>query len=313
MPARNVFLIALLIPFLFLISCDKKIVVEKPVKTDFLIEEPIKAQYSSIHQYGGWSCPDNLFGFPPVDLKEWDQIPVVNDRLPSREETRNGTSLMYFDTTKIPDARPLDMTMPRLARFYSDYTKKNELVIVIQAVVAGPDTVVGFRYLNGGNGSAWFGEVTFLSEAEKEELGATPFVNQNISIYASRQRIWEVITSPDYAMELGAMFDKGAYIESAWHLDAEVHFKYEPDQLVSTGIITAFWNPVYIQIDYNFEGYHYVEKFLLLENKNDLSKPHLTNSTQLRVAAGPYAEDYEAQQIVWDNWLQKVKELSEKE
>ena len=57
---------------------------------------------------------------------------------------------MYFDTTKIPSARPFDMKMPKLARYYSEYTKKNELVVVIQVVVAATDTVVGFRYLNGG-------------------------------------------------------------------------------------------------------------------------------------------------------------------
>ena len=314
MMRKELLLSILLLVIICLSSCDKNIAVAQVEKTDFKIEEPIKAKFTSIHEYGGWSCPDNLRGFPPVNLKDWEQIPVINDRLPTKEETQTGISLMYFDTTEIPDARPLDMKMPRLARYYSDYTKKNELVIAIQAVIASSDTVVGFRYLNGGNGSAWLGEVAFLSDEERAELGSTPFVDQQLTIYAPKEKIWEVITGPQYAKELGEMFDKGAYIESAWEPNAKVHFKYGPDQTVSTGIITALWAHLYIQVDYNFDGYHYAEKFLLLENKDmAISQPHLNNSTQLKIVAGPYGEDYEAQKVVWNNWAQKVKELSEKE
>ena len=83
-----------------------------------------------------------------------------------------------------------------------------------------------------------------------------------------------------------------------------MYFKYEPDRLVSTGFITALWENMYIQVDYNFDGYHYCEKFLILENKE-------SNTRQLYVVAGPYGEDIEAQKEVWQNWLQKVSELSE--
>lgn len=26
------------------------------------------------HQYGGWYCPDNLNGFPAVNIKEWKNV-----------------------------------------------------------------------------------------------------------------------------------------------------------------------------------------------------------------------------------------------
>ena len=29
------------------------------------------------HQYGGWYCPDNLYGFPAVDIQDWKEVPVV--------------------------------------------------------------------------------------------------------------------------------------------------------------------------------------------------------------------------------------------
>ena len=96
-----------------------------------------------LHPYGGWYCPDNLGGFPPANVQMLDEIPVVEGRLPTRDETRNGSSLMYFDTKEVPNARSLDMDLPRLARYYTNYSEKEELVIIIQAVTAGTDTVVG--------------------------------------------------------------------------------------------------------------------------------------------------------------------------
>ena len=33
------------------------------------------------HQYGGWYCPDNLGGFPAVDILDWNDVPVVNGRM----------------------------------------------------------------------------------------------------------------------------------------------------------------------------------------------------------------------------------------
>lgn len=304
MKCKKLILSILLINLVYLTSCKQQVDSNNEMASSIMVEQPIKSKYQTKHPYGAWSCPDNFGGFPPVDVTELDKIPVVSGRLPTKEETQNGTSVMYFDTLQIPSARPLDITLPKLARYYSDYTKKNELVVIIQSVIADNDTVVGFRYLNGGNGSAYLGEVSFISEEEKEKLGKTPFVFHVEESNAPKEKIWEVITSPKYAKTLGAMFDKNAYVESDWKKDSEVHFKYEPDKIVSTGIITALWENMYIQVDYNFSGYHYCEKYLILENKE-------SKTTKIHVAAGPYGEDIEAQKVVWQNWLQKVRELSE--
>lgn len=47
----------------------------------------------------------------------------------------------------------MDIVLPKLAQFYNEYSKKTEVVIVIQAIEIEGDSIVGFRYLNGGNGS----------------------------------------------------------------------------------------------------------------------------------------------------------------
>jgi hypothetical protein len=301
-----------MINLIFFTSCRQNEVPIKKEATTAEQEQSRESKFKTIHPYGGWSCPDNLRVFPAVDIQKLDEVPVVMGRLPTKEETQNGTSLMFFDTTLIPAARPLDMTLPKLARYYSTYTKKNELIIVIQAVVVEQDTVVGFRYVNGGNGSAWFGEVNFISDEEIDELGNTPFVSFDSEIKASPEKIWEVITSPTNAKTLGEVFDKNAFVESDWKMDSEVHFKYEPDSIVNTGIVTASWENLYIQVDYNFDGYHYVEKFLILKNNQyRLLEDNNTPKTQLQIVSGPYGEDFEAQKVVWNNWLQKVKELSE--
>ena len=87
-------------------------------------EETTQPVRKTAHSYGGWYCPDNLNGFPPVNLTELDQVPVVNRRLPTEEEARNGTSLMYFNTVELPQAEALDMTLPRMARYWSNNTHK---------------------------------------------------------------------------------------------------------------------------------------------------------------------------------------------
>src|SRR2546427_3381127 len=100
----------------------------------------------SAHQPGqtsnsGWFCPDNISMFPPVEIKSWNKVPVVNGRLPTFEETQNGTSLIYYDINKTPDAKAYDTTLPKLASFFCPATKKEETVIVIQIVQTKKDTV----------------------------------------------------------------------------------------------------------------------------------------------------------------------------
>ena len=120
----------------------------------------MKAQFNN-----NMHCPDNL-EFPAVNIKSWNTVPVVNGRLPNKEEALNGTSLIYFDKKKWPDAKPYAMTLPKLASFFNPNTKRKDTVIVIQIVQTREDTVVGYRYLTGGNGSHNFRDFHFLTEKE---------------------------------------------------------------------------------------------------------------------------------------------------
>ncbi|MBL4709929.1 MAG: hypothetical protein JKY48_15965 [Flavobacteriales bacterium] len=125
----------------------------------------------------------------------------------------------------------------------------------------------------------------------------------SIDINANSSKIWNLITNKDYAKELGSEFDKNAFVESDWKLGSKVHFKYEPNKIVSTGTISKLIEKELIQIDYDFSGFKYEEKYTI-EESNSISK--------LAIYAGPYTSDFEAQKVVWKNWLSKVKELSDK-
>lgn len=285
------------------ISCSQNnTTVEKETLVKQTVElEPVRKTY---HNYGGWYCPDNLNGFPAVDLNNWQNVPVINGRMATKEETQNGNSLIFIDSKEYPDARPLDMTMPKLARYYNGNSKKEELIIVIQAVSILKDSIVGFRYLNGGNGSARLNEVRFLSVDEISNLSPARFVSQTISINATQADIWEVLTNSEYSKVLQSSADKQKTFVTDANKSSKVNFHYSNKGKITSEYADMLFGNQYIQIDYGLGDYQYVQKFLLLENEK-------TKKTELKIVCGPYGDDFEKQQTVLKNWALKVKELSE--
>lgn len=267
--------------------------------------ERVNTKKQEPHKYGGWYCPDNLNGFPAVDINNWKSVPVVNGRMATKEETQNGTSLIFVDDEKYPDAKPLDIKMPKLARYYNDHSGKKELVIVIQAVNISNDSIVGFRYLNGGNGSARLNEVKILSDNEIENISSSRFVTLNIKIKATQDEIWNVLTKPEYNKTLQAIFDKENTLKADWNKSSKVNFKYPNGGNITSEFASNVWGSQYIQIDCEEGDYQYVEKFLLLENEE-------TKETKLKIVCGPYGNDHKNQKAILNTWAQKVKALSEK-
>jgi len=256
------------------------------------------------HKYGGWYCPDNLYGFPVVDFSNWADVPVVNGRMATQEDTWNGSSLMFIDMAKYPDAKPMDITTPKLARYYNEYSQNDELIIVIQAVTVENDSVVGFRYINGGNGSARFNEVEFLTDSEVENLKSSRFISQTIAIDAKAKDIYKVITDSIYAKRLGEGFYEKAIYESDWSRDSKVVVKDATGVVLRTGRLTAAWPSLYIQIDYNFDGGNYVEKLFLSSDEKG-------ENTELILVAGPFNDNFNEQKESWNSWCHTLKVLSE--
>jgi len=127
-------------------------------------------------------------------------------------------------------------------------------------------------------------------------------VKESIEINASPTKVWDVITNRNYAKELGQEFDKNAFVESDWTIGADVHFKYEPDKIVSTGKVGKLIENELIQVDYDFPEFEYVERY---------SIDAIGSNSRLSIYAGNYTSDFEAQKVVWKKWLNKVKEICE--
>lgn len=256
------------------------------------------------HEYGGWYCPDNLKGFPPIDIQDLDQIQVVTDRLPTKEETQDGRALMYIDPILHPSARPLDLGLPRLARTYSRTSDDQELIIIIQAAIIGVDTIVGYRYPTGGNGSGWYDEVILLTDAEIKAIGATPYAFVDIPITASKEDVWDAITMTEYASELGDAFDKGELFATSWEDGKVTNLEYDHNGEQARGSIRGMWGAIYMDIQYKRSGYQGVEKLVLM--------PGQEKSSTLQFVAGPYPADLSIQQERWSAWAAEVKRMSER-
>lgn len=254
------------------------------------------------HRYGGWYCPDNLNGFPAVDISNWDSVPVVNGRMPSKEETQNGTSLIFVDIEKYPNAKPLDMSMPKLAKYYSNNSRREEIVIVIQAVNVDNDSIVGFRYLNGGNGSARLNEVQFLSGDEIGEIPNSKFVSLKIEINAAREKIWDLLTNSENLSKLEPIFDRENILEADWRNSSNINFYYPNAGELTSSYAGEMYGNLYVQNDF----LKYGEKFFLSKNEE-------TDNSELTIVSGPYEDDFEAQKRILDDWVQELKRLSEKE
>jgi len=297
------FVVQLIVLHLFMyVSCSKNNTAFVKSRKEITIEKENIIQIKQ-HEYAGWYCPDNLNNFPAVDINKWKSVPVVNGRLPTKEETQNGTSLIFVDAKKYPDAKALNTKLPKLARFYSTNTKKKELVVVIQTLSILKDSIVGFRYLNGGNGSAQLNEVEFLSDIEIENLLSSHFVALKIKINASQNKIWDVITKPKFRNILQPKLNNNLTID--WNNYPKVNLKSINGGVITSEFSEKLYGNYYIQIDYVLNKHQYVEKFLLLENKQ-------TKSTELQIVCGPYLDDFKNQKSTLNNWAQKVKELSEK-
>ena len=131
-------------------------------------------------------------------------------------------------------------------------------------------------------------------------MSASKMVKDSISIKASKERVWDIMTSPSYARILGNEFDENAFMVSDWRPGSPVHFIYENDKIAATGTITELKKYERIYIEY--KEFAYFESFTI--------KTEGTNVI-FEFYGGPYQYDHEEQIEVWKKWLTKLKSLSE--
>lgn len=300
---KHLFSISIIIATLLtFISCSGK-QVAKELSVAPEEPKPVITKQREPHQYGGWHCPDN-FGFIPVDIQKLDQVPAISNRLPTQQELENNMSLIKVDTAKFPDARALNMDLPRLARVQTDHKRMSELAIIIQAIVVQEDTVVGYRFVNGGNGSAWLSDVDLLSEDEVAEMGSQPFFFSKSVLKASVKEVWGAMNKTDYLKQLGEKFNEQAFFSSDWNPDSRVWLTLDSDTEKAKGHVGMTFGNYYLHIDYDRNGVHYSEKMLMVENQTE-------GTTELIFASGPFPENFEQERKKWNGWVASVKKFSE--
>jgi hypothetical protein len=289
--------------FTVIVSCKSQESSEKQSDPQKEKLDSTYAQKKEAHRYGGWYCPDN-FGFVPVDINKLGEVPAVSNRLPTEQELKDNMSLINVDTEKYPDAKALEMDLPRLASIYSEYKGMSELVIVIQAIIVQGDTVVGYRFANGGNGSAWLTDVNFLTDDEITSKGSQPFYYSRSVLKANTSDIWKAIVKTDYFELLGEKFNKKEFFSSEYDPESQAHLRLETSGERATGYVGMVFGNYYLHIDYDRDGFHYSEKLLIMESPED-------NTAELFFVSGPFPNDYEKQKLSWGRWIDAVKELSE--
>ena len=196
------------------------------------------------------------------------------------------------------------MELPRVARIYSERRNMTELIIVIQAIVVQDDTVVGYRFVNGGNGSARLTDVTFLSDNEVAEYGAQPFFYSRSVLKAKTADIWSALSETDYFKQLGRKFGEQEFFSSDWNGESKAYLENYEKGEKAIGYVGMVFGNYYLHIDYIRDGFHYSEKLLMMENQED-------NTTEVFFANGPYPEDFERQNANWSSLVEAVKKASE--
>lgn len=269
------------------------------------ISQKANSQKESIHSYGSWYCPDNLGTFPPLSASDYTKVPVISKRLPSQEEAQAGLALMYFDPAKYPSAQAVDMELPKLAKYYLPQTMQEELVLVIQVVSCNGDTVAGFRFLNGGNGSSMLNELQFPSEDEAKELVKGSYVFLEMEINRPKEKVWGAVSQTEYMTMLAQRFQNEKLKDKNWLINTNEKLVYKTMEEEARGYLMNLYGSVYLQIDGAKFGQQSTEKILILENGNSAN-------SKIQIVFGPYSNDYEKNKAEWQNWLEEVKVNSEK-
>ncbi|WP_066757752.1 hypothetical protein [Crocinitomix algicola] len=291
-----------LIAFNFLFACGQE--TDKISINQELEKEKIeKKEDRKNHPYGGWYCPDNLMGFPPVDITNWQNVPVIEGRFPTEEEVKTEASLILIDQNKYPNSKILPIKTPQLATYASPHTYRDEIIIIIQAIQIDTDSIVGFRYLNGGNGSAHLSEVKFLNQNQINEIPKGNFVQHQITISANQKQVWDILTNKNFNTSLTENILSTQGISPNWREKKNVNFIYPNAGQKTAGYGELLFGCYYIQNDYS--NLNFTEKFLLIEDQT-------AGTTTLHIVCGPYQIDFKNEEERIVQWAEQVKTLSEK-
>jgi len=106
---------------------------------------------------------NDLWG--PLDINTWSQTPCITDRVATKDDVEAGLAVFYINNPR--EMKPLKVKLPACAIHTDQDTKQETPVIMIQAEKFQGQKLIGYRFLNGGNGIGLLSEFTILRGPDK--------------------------------------------------------------------------------------------------------------------------------------------------
>lgn len=103
---------------------------------------------------------NDLWG--PIDILKWNQTPFLSGRVATEEDVKKGVAVFYIRETD--DLKPIDITLPVCAILIDQEENTETPVIIIQAEYSQGQEIIGYRFIDGGNGIAARDEFILLEE-----------------------------------------------------------------------------------------------------------------------------------------------------
>ena len=106
---------------------------------------------------------NDLWG--PLDITNWSETPCIRDRIATKDDVDAGLAVFYINNPS--QMKPLEVSLPACAIHMDDDTKRETPVVMIQAEKFQGQKLIGYRFLDGGNGIGLLSEFTILSGPDK--------------------------------------------------------------------------------------------------------------------------------------------------
>ncbi|MFY9398717.1 MAG: hypothetical protein WAR22_10180 [Desulfomonilia bacterium] len=106
---------------------------------------------------------NDLWG--PLDIDHWYKTPCITDRIATKNDVESGLAVFYINNPR--EMEPLRIKLPACAIHTDEDTKEQTPVIMIQAEKFQGQKLIGYRFLNGGNGIGLLSEFTILAGPDK--------------------------------------------------------------------------------------------------------------------------------------------------
>jgi len=99
-----------------------------------------------------------------IEIEEWKDVPFISDRVATEEDVKEGKAVFYIPS----GSEPYETELPLFALQTEEDTNEKVPCVVIQIEITSEGTMVGVRYIEGGNGVGTANEFEFYSEIPSE-------------------------------------------------------------------------------------------------------------------------------------------------